>query len=221
MGLKDIGKIVANQGAQAEDARAEANTPATPSILGKQWEPNIDLSKHEPANTSGHRGFKYDGSNPFHKDFLTTLLKSGDAGKVVIHEGGKISVPRDVALKDGISNKFEVSSKFAEGGEDRYPVTDPKPSTAVVPAPRKSEKDSKKPGVRPAAPRPTKPVGPATKVAKAVASDPKSEIASLFVGGSSRTDPELAAKAKAREDAAAAAEKAARLAARKKALEED
>jgi hypothetical protein len=218
MGLKDIGKIVANQGAQAEDAKAAANSPAS---RGPQWEPNIDLSKHEPANTAGHRGFKYDSGNPFHKDFLTTLFKSSEGGKLVIHEGGNISVPRDVALKEGVSNKFEVSSKFAEGGEQRYEGITPKPSTAVTPAPRKSEKDSKKPGVRPAAPRPTKPVGPATKVAKVVASDPKSEIASLFVGGSSRTDPELAAKAKAREDAAAAAEKAARLAARKKALEED
>jgi hypothetical protein len=215
--LKDIGKIVANQGAQAEDARAAANSPAS---RGPQWEPNIDLSKHEPANTAGHRGFKYDSGNPFHKDFLTTLLKSSDGGKLVIHEGGNISVPRDVALKDGVSGKFEVSSKFAEGGEQRYEGVAPKPSTAVIPAPRKSEKTAGK-SVRPAAPRPTKPVGPATKVAKTLASDPKSEIASLFVGGSSRTDPELAAKAKAREDAAAAAEKAARLAARKKALEED
>jgi hypothetical protein len=218
MGLKDIGKIVANQGAQAEDARAAANTPAP---RGPQWEPNIDLSKHEPANTAGHRGFKYDSGNPFHKDFLTTLLKSNDAGKLVIHEGGAVSVPKEVAMKDGISSKFEVSTKFG-GGEKRYEgPTTPRPSTAVTPAPRKSEKDSKKPGVRPTAPRPTKPVSPVKAVADNLASDPKSEIASLFVGGSTRTDPELAAKAKAREDAAAAAEKAARLAARKKALEED
>jgi len=217
MALKDIGKIVANQGAQAEDARAAANTPAS---RGPQWEPNIDLSKHEPANTAGHRGFKYDSGNPFHKDFLTTLLKSNDAGKLVIHEGGAVSVPKDVAMKEGISSKFEVSTKFG-GGEKRYEGVVPKPSTAVTPAPRKSEKDATKPGIRPAAPRPTKPVSPVKAVVDRVASDPKSEIASLFVGSSTRTDPELAAKAKAREDAKAAAEKAERAAARKKALEED
>ena len=218
MGLKDIGKIVANQGAQAEDAKAAANAP---SSRGQQWEPNIDLSKHEPANTSGHRGFKYDGSNPFHKDFLTTLLKSGDAGKLVIHEGGNVSVPRDVALKEGVSNKFEVSTRFSDGGEQRFDGPAPTPSTAVTPAPRKSEKDSKKPSVRPAAPRPTKPVSPVKAVANNLASDPKSEIAALFVGGGTRVSKESIELEKKKKADAEAADKAERARLRKERLAED
>ena len=217
MGLKDIGKIVANQGAQAEDAKAAANAPAT---RGQQWEPNIDLSKHEPANTAGHRGFKYDSGNPFHKDFLTTLLKSGDAGKMVIHEGGAVSVPKEVAMKEGISKKFEVATDFG-GGEKRYEGLAPKPSTAVTPAARKSEKDSKKPSVRPSAPRPTKPVSPVKAVADNIGSDPKSEIASLFVGGGVRVSPESIALEKKKKADAEAADKAERLRLRKERLAED
>ena len=217
MGLKDIGKIVANQGAQAEDAKAAANTPAK---RGQQWETNIDLSKHEPANTAGHRGFKYNSENPFHKDFLTTLLKSGDAGKLVVHEGGAVSIPKDVAMKEGISSKFEVSTKFG-GGEKRYEGLTPKPSTAVTPAPRKSEKDSKKPSIRPSAPRPTKPVSPVKAVADNIGSDPKSEIASLFVGGGVRVSPESIALEKKKKADAEAADKAERLRLRKERLAED
>jgi hypothetical protein len=216
MALKDIGKIVANQGAQAEDARAAANTPTS---QGPQWEPNIDLSKHEPADVAGHRGFKYDSANPFHKDFLTTLLKSGDAGKMVIHEGGALSVPAKVAMKEGISKKFEVATDFG-GGEKRYEGLTPKPSTAVTPAPRTSEKDAKKPGRRPAAPRPVKPVSPVTAVTDKVGLQ-KEDIAALFKGANSRVTPESIELEKKKKADAEAADKAARAAARKKMLEED
>jgi hypothetical protein len=223
MGLKDIGKIVANQTAR-ESALESRPEPVSPGI--RQWRESLgEKSKSIVPGTSklpdisGHRGISYSGSNPTHQDLLKTLIENGHASKIVVHDTGAMSVPRDVAFNDAISRKFQVAADTS-GGEKIYEGLTPKPSTAVTPAARKSEKTAG-PSVRPAAPRPTKPVGPATKVAKTVASDPKSEIASLFVGSSTRTDPELAAKAKAREDAAAAAEKAERTRLRKERLAED
>lgn len=225
MALKDIGKIVANQGAQAEDARAAANSSESPGI--RQWQKDIEEKSEsivpgtsQLPDIAGHRGFSYSGKNPSHKDLLKTLIENGHGGKIVIHDTGALSVPRDVALSDGISKKFEVATGTS-GGEKRYEGLTPKPSTAVTPVPRASEKTSKKPGIRPAAPRPTKPVGPVAAVAKTIGTDPKSEIASLFTGASVRTDPGLAAKTAATKAAAEAKEKADRKAERKRRLEED
>ena len=219
MGLKDIGKIVANQAA-LESARAEASAPTRtrgPQFTGS----NFDVTKHEPTDVSGHRGFTFDAKNAIHKDLFDTLLKSGDSGKVVVgHPGGAISMPKDLAYREDIAKKFEVSADLA-GGEKRYEGTTPKPSTAVTPAPRKSEKDSKSPSVRPAAPRPTKPVSPVKAVANNLASDPKSEIASLFVGGGSRITPESIALEKSRKADAEAKDKAERARLRKERLAED
>lgn len=225
MALKDIGKIVANQGAQAEDARAAATDSTSPGI--RQWRNELEEKSNSfdpsvrsgPADVAGHRGISYSSKNPTHQDLLRTLIENGHASKIVIHERGVMSVPSKVALSDGISKKFEVAANTS-GGEKRYEGLTPKPSAAVTPAPRKSEKTAG-PSVRPAAPRPTKPVGPVKAVANNIGSDPKSELAALFVGSNTRIDPELAAKSKAREDAKAAEEKAERTRLRKERLAED
>lgn len=216
MGLKDIGKIVANANAR-DAAMAEASAPRTKS---PQFDnPKFDVSKHEPTDVSGHRGFTFDSKNAIHKDLMDTLAKSGDLGKVVVgHPGGAVSMPKNIAYRDDIAKKFEVSADLA-GGEKRYEGTAPKPSSAVTPAPRKSEKTAGK-SVRPAAPRPTKPVGPVTAVAKAIGSDPKSEISSLFTGAG-RITPESIAMEKRKKADADAADKAERARLRKERLAED
>lgn len=142
MALKDVSKIVANQ-VGLEKAREEANA----TTQSRQWttNSNIDLSKHEPADVTGHKGFKYDSGNPFHKDLLNTLLKSGDAGKITIHEGGALSLPKEVAYKEGISTKFSTAADTA-GGEKTYT------GEAAKLAKRPSEKDSKTAGKRPTGP---------------------------------------------------------------------
>jgi hypothetical protein len=223
MALKDVPKIVANQGAR-ESALENMPEPVSPGI--RQWRQSLEEKSKsivpgtsELPDISGHRGISYSGSNPTHKDLLKTLIENGHGSKIVVHDTGTMSVPRDVALRDGISNKFEVAAKTS-GGEKVYEGLTPKPSTSVTPAARKSEKTAG-PSVRPAAPRPTKPVSPVKAVANNIGADPKSEIAALFVGSNTRTDPELAAKAKAREDAAAAKEKAERTRLRKERLAED
>lgn len=219
MALKDVGKIVANQ-AKREDAIAESQSAVTPAAAAEDrriqaLSADIKPGTSKPADVTGHKGFKYQSGNPFHEDILKTLRNSGNLGKTVIHEGGAVSFPKDVAY--GLGKRFELATDFAQGGEMSFT----KPSEAVVPAPRKSEKTSTKPGVRPAAPRPTKPVGPATKVAKALASDPKSEIASLFVGGNSRITPESIEMEKRKKADAEAADKAERARLRKERLAED
>jgi hypothetical protein len=224
MGLKDIGKIVANQTAR-EAALESAPLPVSPGI--RQWRESLgEKAKSivpgtsKPADIAGHRGISYSGSNPTHQDLLKTLIENGHASKIVVHDTGAMSVPRDVAMKDEISRKFQTAADTS-GGEKRYEGLTPKPSTAVTPAARKSEKDSKKPSVRPAAPRPTKPVSPVKAVASNIGSDPKSEIASLFVGGNARITPESIEMEKKKKADAEAADKAERARLRKERLAED
>jgi hypothetical protein len=221
MGLKDIGKIVANANAR-EAAMEEAHAPRT---KGPQFNSQtFDVTKHEPTDVSGHRGFTFDSKNAIHKDLFDTLLKSGDSGKVVVgHPGGAISMPKDLAYREDIAKKFEVSAELA-GGEKRYEGTTPKPSTAVTPAPRKSEKTSTKPGVRPAAPRPVrtaKPMSPVVAVANKLSNGDKEELRGIFSASNSRITPESIEIEKRKKAEAEAADKAARAEARRKHLEED
>jgi hypothetical protein len=158
--------------------------------------------------------------NPFHKDLLDHLYDNGGIGDLTFHEGGAVSLPSSVAYSAENAKKFEVAASTG-GGKKRYEGIPTKPSTAVTPALRKSEKDSTKPGVRPVAPRPAKPVSPVKAVADNITSDPKSEIASLFVGGNARITPESIEMEKKKKADAEAADKAERARLRKERLAED
>jgi len=224
MGLKDIGKITANA-AKRDSLRESVAALPEPKVGGRQFsKETTELSKtikpftSEPDNVSRHRGFKLDMKNPFHKDLLEHLYDNGGIGDLTFHEGGAVSLPANVAYKSENAKKFEVAAEMG-GGKKRY--EGPKPSGAVIPAPRASEKDSKKPGVRPVAPRPTKPASPVKAVADRITSDPKSEIASLFVGGNARITPESIEMEKKKKADAEAADKAERARLRKERLAED
>jgi hypothetical protein len=227
MALKDVSKIVANEVKRDALRDSVAALPEPQTVAGRQFsEETSKLAKtikpftSKPDDVSGHKGLKLDMKNPFHKDLLEHLYKNGDAGDLTFHEGGAVSLPREVAYNEKNSSKFEVAARTG-GGEKSYSGLTPKPSTAVTPAPRKSEKASTKPGIRPAAPRPTKPVSPVKAVADNLASDPKSEIASLFVGAGVRVSKESIELENKRKADAEAADKAERLRLRKERLAED
>ena len=154
MGLKDVSKINANEKARQDarndsiDAAVSRRTPEArdEDIRIDQLSRTVKPFTHTPAKPedfAGHKGFKYDSGNPFHKDILKTLRDTGNLGKLSIHEGGVASMPNDVAY--GMGGKFQTAADFAQGGE----ISFTKPSDSVRPAPRKSEKDSKTPGKRP------------------------------------------------------------------------
>jgi hypothetical protein len=227
MGLKDIGKITANAEKRENLRESVLSLPQPQTVGGRQFSDEtkklsrtIKPRTSTPDDVSGHKGLKLDMKNPFHKDLLNHLYDNGDIGDLTFHQGGAVSLPRAVAYNEKNSKKFEVAAETG-GGEKSYSGLTPKPSTAVAPAPRKSEKDSTKPGVRPAAPRPTKPVSPIKAVANNIGSDPKSEIASLFVGGNARITPESIEMEKKKKADAEAADKAERARLRKERLAED
>ena len=225
MGLKDIDKITANSAKRDSLRESVAALPQPQTVGGRQFSDEtkklsrtIKPRTSTPDDVSGHRGFKIDMKNPFHKDLLNHLYDNGTVGDLTFHEGGAVSLASKVAYSEENAKKFEVAAETG-GGKKRYEGS--KPSGAVIPAPRKSEKDSTKPGVRPAAPRPTKPVSPVKAVANNIKSDPKSEIASLFVGGNARITPESLEMEKKKKADAEAADKAERLRLRKERLAED
>jgi hypothetical protein len=226
MGLKDIGKITANATKRDNLRESVAALPEPQTAGGRQFsEQASKLSRtikprtSTPDNVAGHRGFKIDMKNPFHKDLLNHLYDNGTVGDLTFHEGGAVSLPSGVAYSAENAKKFEVAADTA-GGKKRYEGIPTQPSTAVTPAPRKSEKTAG-PSVRPAAPRPTKPVSPVKSVANNIGSDPKSEIAALFVGAGTRVSPESVALEKQKKADAEAADKAERLRLRKERLAED
>lgn len=140
MGLKDVSKIVANQVAreQAQEEAAKATPFKTNDSLS-----NIKPGTNKPMDVSNHVGFNYDSDNPFHKDLLKTLLQNG-VQDIAVHEGGAMSIPRDVVYDDAYSNKFATAAKFA-GGEIRF-------GEATKLRPRKAESKSA-PATRPTPPK--------------------------------------------------------------------
>jgi len=157
MALKDVAKVVANQKAR-EDL---ANTPTGPESVGANT-PGITPERRQsikdteklsrtikpftskPANTAGHVGFKFDGSNPFHKDILNTLINNGKDDGITMHEGGVVSFPAD-AIGGDMYSKFRTATSTSEGGKISF-----KGEAASV-KPRTSTKETK-PVTRPSAP---------------------------------------------------------------------
>lgn len=210
MGLKDIPKIVANQIAR------EKHEEATSGLATPKESPNVDLKPgtSRPANVTGHLGFKYDSANPFHKDMIKTLLNNGHMDKIVVHDSGAVSIPKDLAYDERYSAKFQTAAETS-GGEKRFQ------GEAAKVKPRKSETKSA-PSVRPTPPKISKPTADKKAVAPAnTANNIKEEMRNIFSGANVRTDPEIAAKRAAEKAAAEAAEKKARAAERKRRLRGD
>jgi hypothetical protein len=152
MGLKDVSKVAANAVKREDLREAAISMPNPPTDASRQFSQQAtDLSRRikprtsEPDDVSGHRGFKFDSKNPFHKDLLNHLYENGTVGDLTFHEDGTLSLPNKVAYSEENAKKFEIATKTG-GGKVSFPN---KPSTAVTPAPRASEKDSKRPGTRP------------------------------------------------------------------------
>jgi hypothetical protein len=147
MALKDIGKIVANQTAKEKALESQPQTNKL-TEAGKSWLASLDEKAanikpftNKPADVTGHRGFKYDSTNPFHKDIVSTLLNNGQADKITVHEGGTVSFPAETVYEHAA--KFQVAAETA-GGEKRF-----KGEAAKV-APRKRTSTAA-PSTRPAA----------------------------------------------------------------------
>jgi len=145
MGLKDIAKIVANQTALERHNESEQK-PLKPALQESLARLDDKASKvkpgtNKPVDVAGHHGFKYDSSNPFHKDMINTLLNNGQMDKITVHEGGVVSFPKETVYQN--ATRFQVAADTA-GGEKKF-----KGEAAKV-TPRKSE-NTAKPVSRPAA----------------------------------------------------------------------
>lgn len=163
---------------------------------------NIDLNNREPEDVSRHVGFKYDSNNAAHKNLLTHLLNDGLAGSLTMGPEGKVSMHK--ALVEPFKNSqgspvFDKTSKLWKEAMDSAGDT-----TFFG--------DKVKPSVAPV-------------VRRKVSVNKSAEMGGTFGPSTTRTDPELAAKAAAKAAAekakADAAEKAARLKERKRRLRED
>jgi hypothetical protein len=187
-----------------DDATSKDRGPFRAKLGKRLGEMNdIDLNNREPEDVSRHVGFKYDSSNAAHKNLLTHLLNDGLAGSLYMGPEGKVSMHK--ALVEPFKNSqgspvFDKTSKLWKEAMDSAGDT-----TFFG--------DKVKPSVAPVVQR------------KKVSVNRRPEMGDTFGPGMTRIDPELAAKAAAKEAAekakADAAEKAARLKERKRRLRED
>lgn len=210
MGLKDVSKVVANEIAR-ENLKEAGQRPYVDDAKYKGIDTTPFTSK--PADMTNHVGFKFDSSNPFHKNILNTLINNGDDNDLVVSERG-VSIPKNLAYSDKYRQAFADSTDTATGGEFRGEAAKLKPRRPA---------STSKPSTRPAPPKILKP----TASGKAVAPNRKppavvvDDLRSLFTGASVRVDPEVEARKKAEAAAAAEAEKKARAKERKRRLKED
>lgn len=221
MGLKDIGKIVANQTRLEKFNEANPVAPKSPKQEREDDKrfAHIDTTPFtaKPADTTGHVGFKFDSKNPFHRDILDTLVNNGDDGDLVISSRG-VSIPKSVAYSEKYRHKFATAAETGEGGEFRFE------GEATKSVARKVDK-TRPVASRPAAPKISKTATSKKAVAPAPRTTPtpeiKEDLRNLFTGAKVKVDPEIAAKRAAEKAAAEAKEKKARAAERKRRLKED